>query len=200
MHFSTTHTIPQASPAQVWGWLFETNYLLAAVPSCQQVIWLKPNEQVRLVIQRRLGPLESLRLWCDITLTEQNAPHSYAYEVVVRTSGEVETAVGHGRLELSASGGDVQLHHELEWEATGVLASVGETLLETQTRALLRQALAVLETAVQTGQQPIPLVPRLAPPTRPWEPILLGVGAAVAALLLLFVGWQIGRRWRKTRR
>jgi carbon monoxide dehydrogenase subunit G len=196
MRFSTIHTLPQATPTQVWGWLFETNYLVAAVPSCQQVIWLKPNEQVRLVIQRRLGPLESLHLWCDITLTDQQAPHNYAYEVVVRTSGEVETAVGHGHVKLIASGGDVQLHHELEWEATGVLASVGEMLLETQTRAVLRQALAVLETAVQTGQQPIPLVPRLAPPTRPWEPILLGVGAAVAALLLLL----IGRRWRKTRR
>ena len=194
MKFHHQSTIPQATPALVWRWLFDAAVLLAAVPGCRQVIWLAPHQQLRLILQRRLGPLEPRPLWVDVSLATDEATHQLTYTFTARTQGETETAVGHGRLQLTADGRHVQVEHTLEWEATGLLASVGETLLETQTRAALRQWHTSLDAAVGHHRAPQPTPLPIQPPPHRWGYWLAAGGAAAVAffgmVLLVWLWWR----------
>lgn len=195
MNFSNTHFIPHTTPANIWERLFDSHHLLAAVAECQQLIWIRPRQQMRLVFQRRIGPFTARPLWVDVTLFPQQ-PYSHTFSFVIWDAG-VETAAGEGQLGLAAVDGGVQLTYELAWEATGELATVGDTLLETQTRSSLRHFFATLETAVGTGQAPAPSFTLPQPRTNQLEKIVWGVGAAVAAVVLFFLGRRLGRLWQQ---
>lgn len=144
-------THPFATPRDIlWPMLLDPNVLSKVMPGCEKLEQVAEN-QYEGVIKIQVGPVQG-KFNGVITLTEINAPEGYTMNVNGR--GPAGFVNGTGKLKLIADNQTTTLEYEGDAEVGGKIASVGQRLLDTSARAVIRQSLQGLENHVITLTTP----------------------------------------------
>jgi carbon monoxide dehydrogenase subunit G len=169
MKIEGTH-IFTASREIVWPLLLNPEVLASVLPGCEELEQVGEHEY-KGVLQIRIGPIQG-KFHGVVTLSEINAPEGF--QLSVDGKGAPGFIKGSGKLELAADNGSTRLQYEGDAHVGGRIASVGQRLLDTSARAIVRQSLEGLDLQVQAQSQPtaVPgtgptsIAPKLAAPTQ----------------------------------
>ncbi len=181
----------QAHTAALWAILQDPMRLQAAMPDCEQLIYLG-NRQYWGVLNVHAGVVQR-RFAGKISLTEWQP--GVGYSLVAEGYGAEERLVGNGRIWLEAAGEITHLHYEGEIQVNGELAEVGRPYLETVARAIIRQNMTALA-ALATGEETAVMhtSPSRSQHTRSRLLIFLS-GFLLALLVLLSGGFLLFKRF-----
>lgn len=173
----------------VWPMLLDPEVLANVMPGCEELKEVGENQYVG-ALKIKVGPVQG-KFNGEITLTDITAPESY--NMLVDGKGPAGFVKGEGGLRLEEDGGTTVMHYIGDAQVGGRIASVGQRLLDTSAKAIIRQSLDGLnqqiearmaalqaqkpaeekqevveaETAVATpASSPPPPPPPLAPPTQ----------------------------------
>jgi carbon monoxide dehydrogenase subunit G len=107
------------------------------------------ENQYQGILKIRVGPVQGT-FNGDITLSDINAPESYS--LVVNGRGAQGIVKGNGHLRLEAEGNTTIMHYEGDAQVSGRIAQVGQRLLDTSAKAVIRQSLEGLGQQIQARQ------------------------------------------------
>ena len=152
MKIQGTHTF-DAPRDTVWPMLLDPDVLAHVMPGAEKLEQVGDNEyEGTLMI--RVGPVQG-KFDGHIVLTDIRAPEGYHMEV--NGKGAPGFVKGTGNLRLEGNGDQTILHYEGDAQVGGRLASVGQRLLDTSAKAIIRQSLEGLEQQVQARTQAPPV-------------------------------------------
>lgn len=180
-----------APPQQVQRALHDATLLAAAMPDCEHLVAIRPDQYLGR-LRLHAGPIQTA-LSGTIFLKPTGAPH--AYQITAQGGGDKGAARGHGRIWLTSEEDKTILHYRGEIAPQGELVKLGPDFLQTTARAIIRQNLTALarhlaETAPTTtvvSTQPGNTDSRL----RPFSPLLLllPLGGTLILLRALYRRW-----------
>jgi carbon monoxide dehydrogenase subunit G len=138
----------------VWEALQDPNVLGAVVPGGQGFEKIGENEYTG-VLQIKVGPVQGT-FQGKITLSDINPPESYRIEVDGKGAPGFVKATGSMHLE-SRSSQQTFMEYTGHAQVGGRIASVGQRLMESAARSIIRQSLDALNEylKVKVAQQPI---------------------------------------------
>ncbi len=137
---------PFAAPQDlVWTNVQNPEVLAAIMPGCEKLVETGENEY-QGILKIRVGPVQG-KFNGKIKLSDINAPQSYT--ITVDGKGAPGFIKGSGTLRLEADGDSTILHYDGDAHVGGRLASVGQRLLDSSAKAIVRQSLEGLGQHVQ---------------------------------------------------
>jgi carbon monoxide dehydrogenase subunit G len=194
---------------QVWEIVRDPEVLATALPGTQSLEQVGENEYAgRMHV--RIGPVSGLFAG-KIVVSDEVPPESCTLGVEGRGAPGFAKGSGHIRL-LEQEDGTTLMAYEGEMQVGGKLASVGQRLLDTASKSMIRQGLESLNNALH-AQAEAEAEGKEVEYTPPSEakfaaavardvaremlppPQTLGLVAVVAAIALL-IGFWLGRRGR----
>ncbi|GIK57355.1 MAG: carbon monoxide dehydrogenase subunit G [Chloroflexi bacterium] len=143
MKINGSHTF--AAPTEViWPMLLDPHILASVMPGCEKLEQVADNEY-QGILKIKVGPVQG-DFNGNILLSDIQSPESYA--IAVDGKGAPGFVKGNGRLRLESDGASTILHYEGDAQVGGRLASVGQRLLDTSAKAIIRQSLEGLEAQI----------------------------------------------------
>ena len=153
MKFAGTATLP-APPDEVWSLLTDASRLARLLPGCER---LDPDGPDRFKAAVKFGIAAiSGKYVGTLEFAEKKSPHS----LVLKMDGKGLPGFvkGEGRIELTAKGRDTELTYTGEAQVGGLIASVGQRMLDAAARKIVQQffesAKAELASAKSAAAQP----------------------------------------------
>ena len=138
----------------VWEMLLDPEVLAHIMPGCKKLERVDENEfEGRLNI--RIGPVQGV-FQGTVALTELRPPCSY--HLVVNGRGPVGVVRGEGDLELTANGDRTAMTYAGKAQVSGRMATVGQRLMDSSAKAIVKQSLQNLDKQIQARLQPPPEV------------------------------------------
>lgn len=148
----------------VWPMLLDPHVLTRVMPGCEKLEQIGENKFSGVLVMK-VGPVQG-KFDGIITLSDIQAPESY--HIDVDGKGPAGFVKGGGRLRLEADGDSMTLmHYEGDAQVGGKIASVGQRLLDTSAKAIIRQSLEGLGQQIQAAmmvEAAKSLPPEEAPP------------------------------------
>jgi 2-furoyl-CoA dehydrogenase large subunit len=130
---------------EVWRRLVDPNELAAIVPGCQS---LRQDAPDRYSAQVTIG-VAGIRGSYDVIIEMRDKQEGRSVRLVGKALGALGFGVGSGLVTLQAeSGGRTKLRYEYEADVGGKIAAVGQRMLGTVTRYLIKQFFGALERRV----------------------------------------------------
>ncbi len=167
MQIQGTHTF-KAPQQAVWDALQDPTILSMALPGGEQLVKLNDNEY-KAVMNVRVGPVQG-KFEGKIELTDINKPASYRMKV--SGQGSPGFVNGEGNVQLSANGDETLMHYTGDVQVGGKIAGVGQRLIDSTAKSIIRQGLVALDGQIQA---------RVAPAAKPVAPTDKPVTAATPA-------------------
>lgn len=144
MKVSGSYTFP-VSQEVIWPMLLDPQILANVMPGCESLDLVADN-QYEGVLKIKVGPVQG-KFKGNVTINDIHEPDGYSLEVDGRgTPGFVK---GTGSLKLEADGEHTILHYDGDAQVGGRLASVGQRLIDSSAKAIIRQSLEGLEKQVE---------------------------------------------------
>ncbi len=165
MKISGNYTI-NATQTQVWTALNDIEVLARVVPGCESLAEVGEN-QFEGTIKIGIAGIKGVYSG-KIRLEDVNPPQSYKLVAAGKGSNGVVDGVGFVELE-PLEGGKTNLKYSGEAQIGGMLASVGQRLIDGASKQLIGQALKALE---QQILQRIPAEPVVAESVAPVTPAI----------------------------
>jgi hypothetical protein len=165
MQLKGTHTF-QAPRLAVWEALLDPLVLAQALPGGEQLEKTGENEY-KAVLNVKIGPVQG-RFEGKVELTDIQAPEGY--HMKVSGSGPAGFVNGAGAIQLNEAGEGALLNYEGDVQVGGKIAGVGQRLIDSTAKAMIKQGLKVLDDQIQA---------RLAPPPAPPAPVVAETPAAL---------------------
>lgn len=135
MRIEGSHSVP-GSPERVYALLLDPVVLADCMPGCQQLVATGENRyemKMKVVLAALSGDFTG-----KISIENPNPPLSY--RLLVDGTGRIGFLKGHGDLRLAAAdGGATLVSYEGDVSAGGTLAAVGQRLLDTTARMMIRR-------------------------------------------------------------
>lgn len=132
----------------VWPMLLDPHVLTRVMPGCEKLEQIGENKFSGVLIMK-VGPVQG-KFDGIITLSNIQAPESY--HIDVDGKGPAGFVKGGGNLRLEADGEVMtMMHYEGDAQVGGKIASVGQRLLDTSAKAIIRQSLEGLGQQVQAA-------------------------------------------------
>jgi carbon monoxide dehydrogenase subunit G len=181
-----------APPADVWRALHDAPLLAAAMPDCEQLTAIRPDQYLGR-LRLHAGPVQTT-LQGTVSLTPHADAHSY--QITAQGSSEAGQAQGNGRIHLTPDADGSTFHYRGNISVSGDLAALGPDYLGTTARAIIRQNLTALARSLEQDIAEETAVFSPSPSRR--SPLLLGGAflAAAGGLLGLLALWRLlYRRW-----
>jgi carbon monoxide dehydrogenase subunit G len=150
MEIQGTHQF-SAPLDQVWSALLDPAVLSRALPGAEQLVRAGENDY-RAAMQVKVGPVQG-RFEGKVELSDIT-PRT-GYRLRVSGQGTPGFVNGEGTLRLEANGEGTLLHYAGDVQIGGRIAGVGQRLLDSAARSLIRQGLQALDD--QLGPQPVPV-------------------------------------------
>ena len=143
--------------AQVWELLQDPVVLAKALPGAERLT-RTAADRYEGVMKVSLGPLTAARFDVQVALTDLQPPERM--NVQVDGKGAVGFTRGVAAIRLEEDAGDrTRLHYTSEVQVGGRVAAVGQRVLESVSKTMMRQALDALERELQArlrGERPAP--------------------------------------------
>ncbi len=156
MQLKGTYTF-QAPRDAVWAALMDPTVLAQALPGGDQLEQIGDNEY-RAAMNVRVGPVQG-KFAGKVELADIHAPERYRMKV--SGTGSAGFVNGEGAITLSDEGSGTLMNYEGDVQVGGKIAGVGQRLIESTARSVIKQGLKVLDEQIQT---------RLAPPVETAAP------------------------------
>ena len=128
------HLLP-IPPGAAWNLLLDTDALAHAMPGCEGLTPVGPDEyemKMKITVSSIRGLFSG-----KIRITEKNPPLSY--RLAIEGQGKLGFVRGSGLLTLSPQPDGTRIEYEGEVQISGLLASVGERMLDLTTRMMIRK-------------------------------------------------------------
>jgi hypothetical protein len=149
MNIEGTYTF--AAPRDVvWPMMLDPDVLANAMPGCEKLEQTGENSYSG-ILNIRVGPVQG-RFNGTIDLSEINAPEGY--QLTLKGNGAPGFVNGTGTMELVDEGDSCTVKYTSDAQVGGRLAGVGQRLLETSARAIVRQSLEALEQQINAKMHP----------------------------------------------
>jgi uncharacterized protein len=153
----------------VWPMLLDPEVLASVMPGCEKLEKTAEN-QYEGVLMVRVGPVQGR---FNGTILLENIQEPDSYDITVDGTGPSGFIKGSGSLRLEGDNGQTTMHYEGDAQVGGRIASVGQRLLDTSAKAIIRQSLTGLERQVEARSQPAatpsPTDTPAAPPPPPTQ-------------------------------
>jgi uncharacterized protein len=160
MQIQGTHTF-KAPQQIVWDALQNPTLLSMALPGGEQLEKLDENEY-KAAMNVRVGPVQG-KFEGKIELTEINQPDSYRMKV--SGQGAPGFVNGEGNVRLEASGAETIMHYTGDVQVGGKIAGVGQRLIDSTAKSIIRQGLAALDAQIEAlAAQAVATPPATEPP------------------------------------
>ena len=138
-----------ASRDVVWPMLLDPEVLAKVMPGCEKLDKTGEDEyEGQLNI--KVGPVQG-KFKGTVALSDINEPESYHMEVNGR--GPAGIIKGAGKLYLADEGETTIMTYEGDAQVSGRIAQVGQRLIDTSAKAIIRQSLEGLDQQVQARVQ-----------------------------------------------
>ncbi|MCP5094012.1 MAG: carbon monoxide dehydrogenase subunit G [Chloroflexi bacterium] len=164
----------------VWPLLQDAQVLARVMPGCEKLDKSENNEFTG-ILKIKVGPVQG-KFNGDVKLTDIKDPESYT--IAVNGKGAPGFVKGTGALQLEADGDTTILHYQGDAQVGGRLASVGQRLLQSSAKAIIRQSLEGLGQQIQ-GQMMAEVSPATngsgdttPPPVQPPSQMQFATGVA----------------------
>ena len=159
MKIEGTASLP-ASPAEVWWLLTDASRLSQLLPGCER---LEPDGPDRYKAAVKFGIAAiSGKYSGTLEFSQKKPPHSLLLKMDGR--GLPGFVQGEARISLAAKGSDTELTYAGEAQVGGLIASVGQRMLEAGARKIVQQffesAKAELAASAASNPPPGARVPR----------------------------------------
>lgn len=148
MKIEGTYTFDAARDV-VWQAFLDPEILAKTLPGCEKLEQVDENEY-KGVIKVKVGPVQG-QFQGAVSLSDLQPPEGYHMQVNGR--GPAGFVNGEGNIKLEDQGETTLLHYTGTAQVGGRIASVGQRLIDSTSKALIRQALESLHSQVQTKQQ-----------------------------------------------
>jgi uncharacterized protein len=121
----------------VWDVLLDPQLLARVLPGCEG---LEPlgNDQYKAVLKIQIGPVQGV-FEGTVALSDINKPESYRMDI--NGKGAPGFVKGGGVVRLESQDSGTIMHYSGDAQVGGKIASVGQRLLDSSTRAIVRQSL-----------------------------------------------------------
>jgi carbon monoxide dehydrogenase subunit G len=143
----------------VWQAFLNPEVLAKTLPGCEKLEQVDENEY-RGVIKVKVGPVQG-QFQGSVSLTNLNPP--VGYRMQVSGQGPAGFMNGEGDIKLEEQNGATLLQYEGTAQVGGRIASVGQRLIDSSSKALIRQALESLHNQIKAARQAVPPQPQGAP-------------------------------------
>ena len=156
-----------ASPADVWALLTDPTRLAHLLPGCER---LDPDgpDRFKAAVKFAVAAISG-NYAGTLEFVEKKPPHS----LILKLDGKglPGFVTGQGKIELASHGGDTEVHYSGEAQVGGMIAAVGQRLIEGVARKIVQQffdsATAELRSAARsTEPEPQPAASKSAGKTR----------------------------------
>ena len=159
-------TLLPATPADVWNLLTDPERLARLLPGCER---LEPDGPDRYKAAVKFGiAAVSGKYAGSLELSQKKPPHSLVFKLA--GTGLPGFVKGEGRVELAPQGGSTEVHYSGEAQVGGLIASVGQRMLEGAARRIVQQffdsAAAELKAAAPVQNAAAPSSSRKSQPPR----------------------------------
>lgn len=155
-----------AAPQElVWQMMLDPDVLARTIPGCEKLERVDQNTfQGRLNL--RVGPVQAV-LQGKVESSDLQPPNSF--HITVSGNGPAGAVRGEGNMSLSAnqSSAHTVLRYDGVVHVSGRIASVGQRVMESSARSVVKQSLENLEKQIQAQLQPAPEPDGAAPVTAP---------------------------------
>ncbi len=134
MKIAGAYTVP-APRERVYAALQDPDTLARSMPGCKQLVRTGDNEyemQMSLAISAVSGVFSG-----KVRLADQNPPTGY--RMLVDGSGKIGFVKGDGLLTLEDNGDSTEVRYDGEVNAGGLIAGVGQRLLDTTAKMLIKR-------------------------------------------------------------
>lgn len=146
----------------VWDAVRDPNVLSQVLPGCERLEQTGENEYEG-EINIKVGPVQG-KFQGKVRLSNILAPDSYHIEI--QGQGQPGFVKGEGDLKLEGDGLQTTLNYTGEAQISGRIASVGQRLMDSSARSIVRQGLESLDNLIQAQLRgPEPAAPEAATPT-----------------------------------
>jgi carbon monoxide dehydrogenase subunit G len=141
-----TYTVP-IDRDRAWELLQDPGVLARAMPGCDHLALVAPGEyemRMKMIISSIQGLFSG-----KVRIADRNPPEGF--RLIVEGSGKVGFMKGDGVLRLSSLYTSTEVHYEGDVQVGGMIAGVGQRLLDTTSRFLIKKFFEKL-TAEAGGQ------------------------------------------------
>lgn len=170
MQIQGTHTF-KAPRQVVWDALMDPTLLAMALPGGEALEQVGENEY-KATMNVRVGPVQG-KFEGKIELTNIEKPDSY--HMAVSGQGAPGFLNGGGTVRLEEAGAETLMHYTGDVQVGGKIAGVGQRLIDSTAKSLIRQGLAALDGQIAARAAAAPVAPPMV------EPAPVAVETPVAA-------------------
>lgn len=157
----------------VWEAIMDPEVLANILPGCERLEKVSDTEY-RGVLNVRIGPVQG-KFNGKVLLSDMNEPESFHIDIDGKGAAGFINGGGDARLDVIDD--NTVLTYSGEAQVGGRIASVGQRLVETSAKSIVRQALESLDRNIQARMEPEPEVvvgvaapaPQIAPPPSQME-------------------------------
>jgi carbon monoxide dehydrogenase subunit G len=147
-----TYTFP--GPREVvWTLLLDPEVLAKTMPGATSIARVS-EDRYEGKMGVGIGPITAAEFDVVITMTEKVVPESYRMQIEGR--GRFGFTRGHAAVRLTADGNSTIMHYEADMMVGGKIAAVGQRLLDSVSRMMLKQGLEAMsaELGRRLGKDP----------------------------------------------
>ncbi len=134
MKIAGTHALP-VPPERAYSLLQDPEVLARAMPGCDTLVRVGPDEY-RMKMKMALAAISGL-FDGKVRISDQNPPSGF--RLLVEGSGRIGFMKGEGLLSLSEANGGTTVAFEGDVNIGGTIAAVGQRLLDTTARMMIRR-------------------------------------------------------------
>ncbi len=164
MELAGTYTF--AAPREtVWQAIMDPEVLAKCLPGCERLEKVSETEYLG-TLNVRVGPVQG-RFSGKVELSDKVEPENFHMDIDGK--GAAGFVKGGGDAHLEEVDGKTVLTYSGEAQVGGRIASVGQRLLETSAKSIVRQGLESLDRIIAAQAQPEAAddpIPEIAPPTQ----------------------------------
>ena len=141
---SSTLAVP---PDRAYQMMQDPEVLARAMPGCESLEKIGPDEyrmKMKMAMASISGAFDG-----KVSITDQQPPTSF--KLIVEGSGKIGFMKGDGVLTLSASSPGTAVHFEGDVQVGGTIAAVGQRLIETTAKMLIKRFFDKLSAEAAAG-------------------------------------------------
>lgn len=135
------------SPEAIWDLLMDPEVLAKAMPGTRSLTRVAPD-RYEGVMRVGIGPITAAEFELTIALSEVQRPERYAMQI--DSKGKFGFTRGLARVELVPEANGTVMRYSADLQVGGKIAALGQRLLESVSKLMLRQGLEALQQEVET--------------------------------------------------
>lgn len=159
------YLFPNAPQELVWEMFLDPTVLASIMPGCERLEKVREQDgetQYEGDMKIKVGPVQG-KFQGTVILSHLQPPQSY--QIKVHGKGPQGIVDGVGSIQLAAGNAGTQLQYEGNANISGQIAAVGQRLMDSSAKAIVKQSLQNLDAQIQArltaAQAPTPAEPQL---------------------------------------